>query len=74
MFVLADIVSLILFAGLPDVTGSAVIESLKFLSKLLSLAHRREGTHHLAGLIAQVNMLGHAELGKVHIYYMQETS
>ena len=66
-------VSLILLAGSPETTGSAVIESLKFLSKLLSLAQKgEEETRHLAGLAAQVDSLEHVETGKVgvELYYL----
>ena len=62
---LSDIVSLILLAGSPDTTGAAVIESLKFLSKLLLLAQKGEETPHLSGLVAQVDSLGSVEQAKV---------
>ena len=62
---LSDIVSLILLAGFPDTMGTAVIESLKFLSKLLLLAQKGEETPHLAGLVAQVDSLGSVEQAKV---------
>ena len=64
---LSDIVSLILLAGSPDTTGAAVIESLRFLSKLLLLAQKGEETHHLAGLVSQVDSLGRVEQAKVII-------
>ena len=60
-----DVVTLILLVGSPDATGVAVVESLKFLSKLLMLAQRGEQTPCLDGLVAQVNSMGHVEQAKV---------
>lgn len=63
--VCADIMSLILLTGSPDTTGTAVIESLEFLSKLLALSQKGEETRHLVGLIAQVNTMGHVDRREV---------
>ena len=67
---MSDVVRLVLLAGSPDTTGTAVIESLKFLSKLLSLSQNKgeQETRHLDGLVAQVNLIGQAELAKVCVY------
>ena len=64
-------VRLVLLAGSPDTTGTAVIESLKFLSKLLSLAQNKgeQENRHLDGLVAQVNLIGQAELAKVKTHH-----
>ena len=62
--VCVDVVTLVLLVASPYTTGTAVIESLRFLSKLLTLA-QKGGEHHLDGLIAQVNLLGHKEVAKV---------
>ena len=65
-----DVVRLVLLAGSPDTTGTAVIESLKFLSKLLTLAQNKgeQDTRHLEGLVAQVNLIGQPQLAKVCLY------
>ena len=62
-----DVVRLVLLAGSPDTTGTAVIESLRFLSKLLTLAQNKgdQDTRHLDGLVAQINLIGQTELAKV---------
>ena len=67
---LSDVGRLVLLAGSPDITGTAVTESLKFLSKLLSLAQSKpeQDTRHLQGLLAQVNLIGTAELAKVGLH------
>ena len=60
-------VKLVLLAGSPDTTSVAVIESLKFLSKLFTLAQNGGETRHLDGLIAQVNSLGSSDQTKVSL-------